>query len=176
MTMIHVKKLHLWAFLFLLQFCLQAAAHSLHVATYRITKQDGDWMLAISLPLYPLHVELERLHGKSELYLPDGNYNKYLPDGNYNKKMAADYLKKNTSFFSVMEDVEIPLSMSVSADRSDIITVGSYASTLAYDDYNGVDVEIPISSISSMTGVTTLTVTLSYADVEVTRTIYVEVG
>jgi len=95
--------------------------------------------------------------------------------------ISHDYVAKSTDFGSdsiklrIASQNEIPLSMSVSADRSDIITVGSYATTLAYDDYNGVDVEIPISSQSSATGITTLSVTLSYEDTEVTRTIYVEV-
>jgi len=95
--------------------------------------------------------------------------------------ISHDYVAKSTDFGSdsiklrIASENEVPLSMSVSADRSDIITVGSYETTLAYDDYNGVDIEIPISSISSATGLTTLTVTLSYEGVSVTRTVYVEV-
>lgn len=64
--------------------------------------------------------------------------------------------------------------MSVSADRDDIFTVGNYDMLLEYDEYNGVDVEIPITSGAIIRDVTQLTVTLSYGSHSVTRTIYVE--
>jgi hypothetical protein len=95
--------------------------------------------------------------------------------------VSRDYVVKSTDFGSssinlrIASDNNVALTMSVTADRSDIITLGTYPTSLAYADYNGSDIEIPISSISSATGVTAFTVTLSNGLITVTRTIYVDV-
>jgi hypothetical protein len=122
-------------------------------------------------------------HGYGVALSRDGRTAYYAADapGLYILDVSRDYVTKSQDFGSssiqvrIASDNKIALSMSVTADRSDIITLGDYSTTLAYDDYNGGVIDIPINSLSGSAGITALTVTLSYQGKSVTRTIYVEV-
>jgi hypothetical protein len=122
-------------------------------------------------------------HGYGVALSRDGRTAYYAADepGLYILDVSRDYVTKSQDFGSssiqlrIASDNPIALSMSVTADRSDIITLGDYSTTLAYADYNDGVIDIPINSLSGSAGITVLTVTLSYQGKSVTRTVYVEV-
>ncbi len=59
--------------------------------------------------------------------------------------------------------------MYVSADRDDIVTIGSYGSELLYSEYDDENVTISISSIAGKTGVATLSADIFYGDKHIVK-------
>jgi hypothetical protein len=88
--------------------------------------------------------------------------------------IARDFGTDNIEL-RIFADPAESLTLEVTADRTDIITVGSYDTDLTYAEYHDTIVNIPIESIVGQYGQTILTVRLTYGTRTVTRTVYVSV-
>lgn len=70
---------------------------------------------------------------------------------------------------------QVDITMDISSDRNDIITIGSYDSTLNYAEYFYKKISIPVSSIDEKTGLTVITITLNYDDNSFSKAFYFNV-
>jgi len=75
----------------------------------------------------------------------------------------------------INNNISKDMKLTVSTDRSDIITIGDYPKTLTYKEYQKQDVKIPISSVSDAVGQTIITLTLSNDKETTTRKVYFNV-
>ena len=75
----------------------------------------------------------------------------------------------------INNNISKDMKLTVSTNRSDIITIGNYPKTLTYKEYQKQDVKIPISSVLDAVGQTIITLTLSNDKETITRKVYFNV-
>ena len=70
---------------------------------------------------------------------------------------------------------EVILSVNVTKDNNNIISIGNYSSELTFNDYYNQIVSIPISSVLDARGKTVITVSLAEGEKTIIRTFYLYV-
>ncbi len=78
----------------------------------------------------------------------------------------------DTLNLSINNSAQATLGLNISTDRNDVITIGSYDSELSENEYTGVNIDIPLYSISGATGSTEITLTLSDGSESFVNTVY----
>ncbi len=74
--------------------------------------------------------------------------------------------------FAIDNSADKTMSLSISTDRDDVITVGDFDTELTFADYHNQITAIPIRTVSQATGTTVITLTLSHSGETFVRTVY----
>lgn len=143
---------------------------------------SGLHIIDVSDPASPFWLGSDDTMGyASGVMLTNDSSTAYVADSHGGLKIldvSQDNLYKGRNFgtshvaLRIQSNVQVPLTLQVTADRSDIITV-SHPLTVEYADYNEQDVLIPIASIPNAGGWTELTIVLSYGAQSTSRMVYV---
>ncbi|MCP3675519.1 MAG: hypothetical protein GY829_13765, partial [Gammaproteobacteria bacterium] len=104
----------------------------------------------------------------------DGAAGLQIIDLTVNSQYEGEDFGTDTVNLFISNSTDTTFGLSISTDRSDLISIGSYDTELDSDDYDGIAVAIPIHSLTG-TDLTELTLTLSHENGSIVRTIYYNV-
>ncbi len=107
-------------------------------------------------------------------YVADGYTDLQIIDLTVNSQYEPAGFGSDTISLLIHNSTQTTFDLSISTDRSDIITIGSYDTELTSDEYEGIDIDIPVFSLSG-TGTTIITLTLSHDNASFVRTVYYNV-
>lgn len=122
----------------------------------------------------------------NQLVLTDNDTKAYVAAGTSGgfviENLQIDTFYKSADFTGEKITIKInpkqteTLSLDVSLDVNNVISLGSYDQTLSFIEYNGKEIDIPINAISGQSGKVVVSITVSNGEKSETREVHINVS